>query len=619
MAQLTPIDHPICCLMSIFFDDAHRRFTNTTILKLGNSLASSCFSFYGGVVWNQLRSSYPLAVRWFIASAMGCWGCSAHNEPADSAARSGGSASTLASSGGFSSNFGTGGTSGSASGGAPADSENGLPVRAWRLSHDQYARSVYALLGVQPNMDGFSPESGNGVYSNFASTALVNEDLADNYLDLAVEIAETIPTEQLRELTTCNLGPDCRDAFINELGSVAFRSPLPVEVATRLGGLFDSAAAESGVEMGYRAALAGMISSPLFLYRKELGPLEDTTQNNVELTEHQLAEFLSYSLLGSLPPVWLAEMAALGTLKTNLLSAVEQLMTEPAFQAELTQFLEEWLEIRHFGTVEKFEDSFPGFEEAKPWMRAEFEAFVAQNGGPDQELADLLLAPVPSVSPELTAFYLSDPSAPPLEETQRLGVLALGTTLASHAKSYLTSPTQRGTFVRKRFFCQEITLPPNFTPPPLSETESKGLATTTRELYEQHQSDPSCARCHELTDNIGFALEAFDGAGRFRTLDSTQGPSMPLDLETELTDSDVDRPLESAQDLARALAESTLVRQCFARQAFRFYFGKLESDATATTLSSRVELMSEHHTIAELVLGLVSGTETLLRKRETQN
>src|SRR5690606_22113407 len=119
-------------------------------------------------------------------------------------------------------------------------------------------------------------------------------------------------------------------------------------------------------------------------------------------------------------------------------------------------------------------------------MAEETAEFLAQYGTTQNTLAELLLSPVPTVSRALDQFYLTG-AAPPAEP-QRIGVLGLGTVLSHHAKPHLTSPTLRGTFIRSRFFCQSITLPPGFTPPPLSETEVLGLARTTRELYQQHQT-----------------------------------------------------------------------------------------------------------------------------------
>ena len=47
---------------------------------------------------------------------------------------------------------------------------------------------------------------------------------------------------------------------------------------------------------------------------------------------------------------------------------------------------------------------------------------------------------------------------------------------------------------------------------------------------ELHRSDPVCAGCHKVMDPIGFALENFDGIGRWRTADegATIDPSGTL-------------------------------------------------------------------------------------------
>lgn len=508
---------------------------------------------------------------------------------------------------------GTGGT-GSGAGGSGIASTAALSARAWRLSHAQYAASVVDLVGVEPSMENFQPESGNGKFSNFSSTNFVGVDLAANYYDVAKDIAEGLTTVELIALSSCDLSATCKEAFISEVGEKAFRSAVPVEVATRLSEIFDLAASEVDDETGFRAMLLAILNSPLFLYRKEIGPEAEALNASFDLTQDQVAEFLSFSLLNSPPPAWLREKAlADGLDAAGVAEAIGQIMASPRFEEQLQHFLGQWLEVDHFESVEKF-DVFPGFEAVKPFMEEELHAFLEQSGTSEATLVNLLLDPVPSVRPALDQFYYSDPSAP--EEGERLGALQLGAVLASHAKTYLTSPTLRGMFIRERLFCTEITLPPGFTPPPLTETEDKGIATTTRELYRIHQETPVCAQCHNLTDNIGFALEEFDGAGRFRTEDSTQGPSVPLDLETEITDSDVDRPLSSARDLSVALSESTMVKECLAQQAFRFYFGQVEESVQVPAVAAGAAGLVAGGNLGGLAEALMSTENTFTRNRE---
>lgn len=491
-----------------------------------------------------------------------------------------------------------------------------LPARTWRLTHQQYAASVRAVVGVEPDLTNFAPELGNGMFVNYSSTNFVRVDLADNYFDTAKAVAQSLTQQQLAGLTDCNLQAACADSFIESMAMRAFRRPAnPSEVA-QYRSLYDAGAADGDALAGFRAVVQGLLNSPLFLYRTEVGASADEAASTFQLTDYEVASLLSYSLLNGPPSQSLLDAAAAGELTNpaTLPAHVSALMSDPAATGQLRHFLSEWLEVHHFQDVEKFEDSFPGFATVKDLIEEETAAFLAQSGTSSSTLSNLLLDPVPSVGPSLDQFYFSDPSAPATGE--RNGVLALGAVLSHHAKPYLTSPTLRGTFVRKRFFCQEITLPPGFTPPPLSETESQGVATTTRDLYERHQTDPSCSGCHRLTDNIGFVMEAFDGAGRFRTIDVTQGAAEPIDPSAMLTDSDVNRPMSTVAELSQAISESELVTECLARQAYRFYFGQGETSRGLPPIINAHQSLQQSGQLGHMLASLMSTDSTFARVRQ---
>jgi len=44
---------------------------------------------------------------------------------------------------------------------------------------------------------------------------------------------------------------------------------------------------------------------------------------------------------------------------------------------------------------------------------------------------------------------------------------------------------------------------------------------TLRQAMEQHRANPTCAVCHSRMDPIGFALENYNGIGKWRVLDDT--------------------------------------------------------------------------------------------------
>ena len=100
--------------------------------------------------------------------------------------------------------------------------------------------------------------------------------------------------------------------------------------------------------------------------------------------------------------------------------------------------------------------------------------------------------------------------------------------LAANSHSVRSSPTLRGKALRERFLCQKVPdPPPNVDFSLLEEAED---ASTARERLAAHNSNPSCAGCHLITDPMGLSLENFDGAGRFRPDEN----GVALDITGEL-------------------------------------------------------------------------------------
>ena len=79
-----------------------------------------------------------------------------------------------------------------------------------------------------------------------------------------------------------------------------------------------------------------------------------------------------------------------------------------------------------------------------------------------------------------------------------------------------TNPVERGVWVLRKLL--------NDPPPPAPAnvpqiTRLSQQLLTTRERLASHQKEPQCASCHRKIDPIGFGLENFDAAGRWRTED----------------------------------------------------------------------------------------------------
>ncbi|HKO47852.1 MAG TPA: DUF1588 domain-containing protein [Polyangiaceae bacterium] len=500
----------------------------------------------------------------------------------------------------------------------------GLPARTWLLTPEQYARAVQALLGVAPDISGFDSIPDTGVYPNMSASGVVRVNQAMQYASSAEAVTNALTDAQLRALVPCGkLETSCKNEFLAASARKAFRRPPSAEDSAQYGEIFDLAAASGDLALAFRSVLRAVLTSPYFLYRTEIGAAADEKVASFNLTGPEVASLLAFSTIGGPPDEALlsaaerGELADAGRLKMHITS----LLSRPEAADHFAKFLSEWLRLHHFEEVEKFESVFPGFAGVKEAMFAEARGFLTQNGGMQGTLSGLLTTPVSNASSALLAFYESDASS--VRGTQRIGLLSLGAVLSKTAKQYLTSPTLRGLFIRDQLLCQHITLPENFTPPPIEAAEARMAPKTTRELYDQHANSPVCAKCHTLIDPLGYALEGFDGAGRIRATEIYQSPSFnapsagpaPVITSGALVGTDVDRAFGSYVELAQALSESSWVKECVARQAFRYYFGQLEPDRGNPAVVQGTQALLAKGTLGDLVTSLLSSPSTLSRVR----
>ena len=86
-------------------------------------------------------------------------------------------------------------------------------------------------------------------------------------------------------------------------------------------------------------------------------------------------------------------------------------------------------------------------------------------------------------------------------------------TLSSYATR--TSPVLRGKWVLENLLGTPLPPPPADVPP--LEEANLGTAASVRQRLEQHRANPACAACHNQMDPLGFSLENYDAAGRWRT------------------------------------------------------------------------------------------------------
>ncbi len=138
--------------------------------------------------------------------------------------------------------------------------------------------------------------------------------------------------------------------------------------------------------------------------------------------------------------------------------------------------------------------------------------------------------------------------------------------IMSHLAYFRTSsPIHRGVFLT-RYTLGRVLRPPNEAFTPINPELHPDL--TTRQRVDLQTGEVNCQVCHRKINSLGFALEAFDAAGRFRTVEKSQ----PLDLSGGYQPR-VGKRVEfnGARELAEYLANSPDSHEAFVETAFEFF------------------------------------------------
>ncbi len=460
------------------------------------------------------------------------------------------------------------------------------PTSLRRLTQSQYRSTIRDLLGLEAEMvEGFTADEKVGPFKSNAVAPVV-----DLQVELYMAAAEILAEEYAAELPAhlpCDpvaVGDDaCAEQWLRELLPRAYRQPVSEADVERLLGVYAAAAAADGFEMGVQVALQTVLQSPLFLYHVERGE-PSASAGPRRLTDYELAARLSYFLWNSMPDALLTQAAAAGELSTDLglRAQVDRMLIDPKADAAIADFHLQWLGLDELEGLEKSPAAYPEFDAslavAMKDDTASFVRWVFNEG--DGRLPTLLTGAFTlSTDPALLAVYGVERPADhvagtplPLPADERAGLLTQPAMMARHAHADQSSPVHRGQIVRESLLCQPLPPPPpevdNVPPDPEP-------GATTRERFEQHTQDPSCAGCHKLIDGIGFGFEHYDGTGAFRTLDE----GLAVDASGELVATDVDGTYDGAIELSERLAGSAVVRECVARQWFRYSLGRMDAAA----------------------------------------
>jgi hypothetical protein len=454
-----------------------------------------------------------------------------------------------------------------------------LNRRLWRLDHNQYQRTVFDLLGLSTDYgQHLAPDTAVHGFRNDADALSVSGLLADQYRNAAEDLASVA---DIAGMLTCTPSDgaitQCAAVFIEEFGTRAFRRPLAEDELNTYLSLWAEIAEEEGFFEGLRWVVAGMLQSPHFLYRSELG--SPSGSGSYTLTDWEIASELSYLIWGTMPDDELFAAAADGELHTpeQIDAHVDRMMADERALDTTAQFIDAWLQLDRITSLARVDWSF----ELQQAMTAQTHETVKELARADQTLTELMLSPS-TYLPDALASHYGAPESGWVEQDGETygGLLTHGSLLTVYALGEISSPVHRGVAVRERMLCEE--LPP---PPPNLDTSppAADAGGTTREKYEVHSSLPECASCHALIDPIGFGFEHYDHLGRWRTEEVEQ----PIDAS-----GDVDGlSFNGVQQLGEILVDDPRFRACYIETWRRWGTGTdaCADDATGIRLTGPLE------------------------------
>src|SRR6185503_7568891 len=336
----------------------------------------------------------------------------------------------------------------------------------------------------------------------------------------------------------------CARQILTTLARQAYRKPIDRATTDVLMDFYARGRKSGGnFERGIESALQFILASPEFLYRVEPDPPSrsarrrdessplrsapgrgDSSPQVYQLGDVELASRLSFFLWSSLPDEQLVTLAAQGKLRQPAVfeQQVRRMLADARSKTLIDNFAEQWLHLRNLKNSNPDLGAFPDFDDnLRQAMKQETELFFDSIMREDRSVVDLLNADYTFVNERLARHYgMPNIYGSRFRRVQvpneaRRGLLGQASILTVTSYPNRTSPVERGKWILTNL----LGVPPQPPPPnipPLPDSGANGKVVSLRQRMESHRANAVCAGCHRVMDPIGFAMENFDGIGRWR-------------------------------------------------------------------------------------------------------
>jgi hypothetical protein len=495
---------------------------------------------------------------------------------------------------------------------------------ARRLTAVEYRSAVLDLVGVDAADAALTlPTEERTPFDNELAKQIASQALIDGLEVLAGEVASQVAASpELRgAVVPCEpSGPNdeaCFRAFATTFGRRALRRTVTDEEVDNFAAHFMPHAIESGdfwvaVDGGLRA----LLQHPELLYRVEIGEPIAERPGIWRLNDFEIATRLSFLIWGSVPSDDLLDAAEAGVLSDPMVleQTARTMLADERALARMDRFHAMWLSY----------ESLPHAADLAEGMRQETRALVERALHDDGAAwTDMLLASESYLTPELAAHYgLPAPGGDagwvPYGDSGRRGLLSHGSFLSAVPKFNDTSPTQRGLLIRTRLFCQEISPPPpelgvNVDVEPMGDDPN----ACKIERYDMWKTD-GCRACHAYLEPVGFGLENYDAAGRFRATEANK-PECAISGTGTLEGVGT---FSGPAELGELLVQTGEIDACVATMLYRYWAGKFALDEHDQALVDRLAEAARGDRgleLAELIREYVTSDAFKLRREEASD
>ena len=506
------------------------------------------------------------------------------------------------------------------------------PMNLTRLSNEQYARTIKTLTGTRINISELLPlDPTSAGFSNIGSTLNISPMLFERYEKIALQVSRAMFNKELKDSGAFKKGstilksagdgkdiPKVEKALIS-FAEEAFRRPADPGEKQEIKDLYKTLSKQLGFKDAVMESVRAILVSPNFIFRTELLRTDKEEGDLLRLDEYALASRLSYFFWNSPPDKALKLLAAKGKLRGNLDTQVKRLIKHKNFGYMAKSFGQYWLGIQYIDNNRPDKKTFKGFKtDNLIKMGNETVSFLKYLFQENRPISEMFTSNVTFLDGALAGHYKVKyqgkkgyvKTEMPASHNRR-GILSQPSILIVTSDPDRTSPVKRGMWILETL----LGMPPPPAPANVGGIEEvkDGENLTFRQQLEKHRENKACASCHAMMDPLGFAMENFDGIGRWRT----EEHGKPLDITTKWRG----HQINSFDDLYKLLTTEYLDEfvSCFTEKLMIYALGRgLEIEDRITTQKISAKVSKKESTYHEIFTELVKSTPFQYRSIERE-